>query len=233
MKPLTLTSFIALTLALPAQAVIYSGSLVSGAGLTGTEQWSSDASLSWTVTDEDPGGAWLYSYTLVVANKDISHVTFEVSDTFELSNITGDVGDPGNILDGGSLDTYGPGLHGNSDPGIPDTLQGIKFNTTGNTTNLSWSIYSDRVPVWGDFYAKDGKSGGPGGGNDVYLYNTGFTAGDTDPDAPAADGSVDNHILRPDSLSDPEGPSIPEPQTTLLGMIGLMMIFRRRSRDMS
>lgn len=231
MKTLLTTCFAALSITLPCQAVTYSGSLTSGAGLTGTEQWSTGAVLSWTVTDEDPGGPWLYSYSLTVTDKDISHVAFEVSQTFELSNIIGSINDPGNVLDDGALDLYGPGLHGNSDPGIPDTMHGIKLNTTADTTSVSWSIYSDRVPVWGDFYAKDGKSGGQGGGGDVYLFNDGFTAADTDPGAPAGNGSVNSHILVPDSLSDPEGPGIPEPQTALLGLIGILAILRRRYRN--
>lgn len=217
-------------ISIPAQGVIYTGSLTSGAGLTGTEQWSTGASLSWVVTDET-SSPWSYTYTLTVASKDISHVSLEVSDTFELSNLL-NVSDPGNILDDGALDIYGPGLHGNSDPGIPDTMNGIKFNTTDDTTSLTWSVESDRIPVWGDFYAKDGKSGGQGGGNDVYLFNTGFTAADTDPNDAPANGSVDNHILVPDSITDdPEGPGIPEPSTSLLGLIGCMMIFRRRTRN--
>ncbi len=217
------------------QAVIYSGSLSSdGAGtdgtLFGTEQWASGALFSWSASDEEANcPSWYYSYTLTVLGKDISHVTTEVSDEFTLANLLNGINDPGSILTGGSLDVYGPGLHGSSDPDIPDRLYGIKVDTTGDTKSISWSFCSNRVPVWGDMYAKDGKTGG----NDVYLYNTGFTAGDTDPDIlinPAANGSVDNHILVPDSIDDPEGPPIPEPSTSLLGIIGLIMILRRRMK---
>lgn len=241
MKTPFTTTLMALAISIStSQAVIYSGSLSSsGVGtdgtLTGTEQWASDATFSWTVSDEEADcNGWHYSYTLTVLGKDISHVTTEVSSTFELSNLLGPIDDPGNILTDGSLDLYGPGLHGGSDPGIPAGMKGIKVDTTDDTKSITWSFCSDRVPVWGDMYAKDGKSGG----NDVYLYNTGFNANgpggtDTDPDIgvnPAASGSVQNHILVPDSLSDPEGPGIPEPSTSLLGVVGLMMILRRRFR---
>ena len=67
------------------------------------------------------------------------------------------------------------------------------------------NFYSDRVPVWGDFYAK--------GGRDSYLYNAGYLA--ADPLAPAASGSLNNHILRPDSVV------IPVPSAVLLSSIGL------------
>lgn len=210
------------------QAVIYSGSLSSsGAGadgkLTGTEQWASGATFSWSASNEEPNcTSWYYSYTLTVLGKDISHVTTEVSEEFTLANLLSGINDPGNILGSAQLDYYGPGLHGSSDPGIPGELYGIKVDTTGNTKSVSWSFCSNRVPVWGDMYAKDGKTGG----NDVYLYNFGFT--DPDPADPAANGSVEHHILVPDSIDDPEGPPIPEPSTGLLGIIGLMMILRRR-----
>lgn len=247
MKTPIMTTLMALALSITtSQAVIYSGLLTStglGAGvhgtLTGTEQWSSGASFSWSVSDEEVGcDGWYYTYTLTVASKAISHATTEVSDTFELSNLLGSINDPGGNLSDGALDIYGPGLHGNSNPGIPANMKGIKVDTSGDPLSITWSFCSDRVPVWGDMYAKDGKSGGPGGGNDVYLYNSGYNSNgpggtDTDPDIlanPAASGSVNNHILVPNSISDPQGPPIPEPSTAVLGVIGLVMVLWRRRK---
>ncbi|MHB1191090.1 MAG: PEP-CTERM sorting domain-containing protein, partial [Armatimonadota bacterium] len=87
-------------------------------------------------------------------------------------------------------------------------------------TVLALNFRSDRAPVWGDFYAKDGKTDG------VYntLYNSGFA--DDDPIAPATNGSLDGHLLRPDTTSDP----VPEPGT-LVGFItlgGSLLAMRRR-----
>lgn len=218
-------------------AVIHSGSLGSPGALLldgttpdgtlfGTEEWQTGATFTWSASNEESGcDSWYYTYTLRVLGKDISHATTEVSSTFEASNLLGDINDPGNILSDGSLDLYGPGLHGSSDPSIPDNMYGIKVDTTGDTKIITWSLCSNRVPVWGDMYAKDGKSKGA----DVYLYNTGFTANDVDPTDPASSGSVNNHILVPNSIGDdPEGPGIPEPSTAVLGAVGLLLILRRR-----
>jgi hypothetical protein len=216
-------------------AVIYSGSLSStGAGadgsLTGTEEWAENALFSWSASDQEEGcNGWYYTYTLKVAGKDISHVTTEVSSNFTLDNLIGNIDDPGSILTGGSLDLYGPGINGSSDPGIPDDIYGIKVDTQGDTKEITWSLCSDRVPVWGDMYAKDGKTGG----DSVYLFNAGFTDPDTDPDPeinPAGNGSFEDHILVPDSIPDDPGPNVPEPSTGMLGAIGLMLILRRRNR---
>ena len=208
----------------PAYAAVYSGSLSSGAGLTGFEAWEAGASLSWTVSDEvqDCAG-WNYSYELTVVGKDISHAIIEVSDIFDQDNILATGG-------GGTytLDDYGPGLQGSSNPGMPSNMRGIKIDVVGDTKSLSWSFCSDIAPVWGDFYAKDGKDGG----DNVYVYNTGFNDVDpTSPVDPNIEGYVEvlNHIIVPDSIPDDPGPNVlPEPGTAILGAIGLMLIFRRR-----
>ena len=220
----------ALSLAtMPAHAVIYSGSLTSGAGLTGNGAWANDSSLSWTVSDEEQGcDGWNYSYNLTVAGKDISHAIIEVSDIFDQSNILGTGG--GGIY---TLDNYSPDDQGASNPGMPSALRGIKIDVIGDTKSLSWSFCSDIAPVWGDFYAKDGKE--ESGTVEVYIYNTGFS--DDDPLEPVSDGSLNNHIIVPDSLPDPppddpgEPPVIiPEPGIAMLGTIGLMLILRRRKQ---
>lgn len=239
MKPPIIKTLMALALSMAtAHAVIYSGTLSSsGLGadglLTGTEAWENDALFSWSASDQEANcDGWYYTYQLTVTGKDISHVTTEVSNTFELSNLIGNIVDPGDILSEGSLDHYGPGLHGSSDPNIPAGLYGIKVDTQGDTKSITWSFCSDRVPVWGDMYAKDGKTGG----EDVYLFNKGFNSNgpestDTDPTDPASNGSIQNHILVPDSISDDPGPTpFPEPSTGMLGALGLMMIIRRRNR---
>lgn len=245
MKPPIIKTLTALALSMATtHAVIYSGSLnSSGLGadgiLTGTEEWATNALFSWSVSDEQAGcDGWYYTYTLKVEEKDISHVATEVSSTFKLEHLIGDIVDPGGILTEGALALYGPDLNDNSDPGIPDDMYGIKVDTQGDTKEITWSLCSSRVPVWGDMYAKDGKIGGSDS-EDVYLYNVGFTAGDTDPNDPGneahnvRDGSVDFHILVPDSITvppDDPGPNAPEPSTGMLGAIGLMLILRRRNK---
>lgn len=190
-------------------AEIYSGSLTSDDdGLDGIGLWADPGStLSWTVT-ENPGISWHYEYTLTVASKDISHILFEVSDAFA-------AGDYSNASHGNdAIGDYGTD---NGNPDIPSTVHGLKFDETEGTT-LIISFDSIRVPVWGDFYAKDGKQAG----DIVQLWNTGLTAADTDPtDAPAS-GTVSNHVLVPDTY-------VPEPVTmSILAFGGLALLCRRR-----
>jgi hypothetical protein len=72
------------------------------------------------------------------------------------------------------------------------------------------------VPVWGDFYAKCGAH------PPNQIWNMGITL--PDPMAPAANGSIDNHILVPDSYN------IPEPATFVLLLIGTVLGTHKRRR---
>jgi len=233
MRTPILTTLMALALSITtSQAIsIHTGSLSSGAGLTGTpnSNWAVGSEFSWVVTEE-PGTGWNYSYTLTVTGKDISHIVTEVSDTFETSNVLGAFVGNGvfelkSLAENGNQ--YDPG---SSNPGIPGSFSGIKVDTNGDVQMFTWSFSSNRVPVWGDFHAKSGGRQG----EEVYLFNDGFTGPvDSDPDMlvnPADSGSVDNHILVPNSVTDPEGPGIPEPSTSMLGALGLVLILRRRLR---
>lgn len=197
-----------------AQAAMYEGSLSYGSGLYATENWAnSNTKLSWTVTDEDPdapaGYQWKYTYILSVPGKDISHFIVEASDgenPFTEANLTDVTGTKKY-----EVDLFTPD---NSNPDMPGDLYGVKFDNLKDT-DVTITFYSDRDPVWGDMYAKDGKNKK----KDVLMYNTGFSA--ADPVAPAASGSRDGHLLRPDS--------IPEPGLmTLLAVGGFGLLMRRR-----
>lgn len=193
----------------------FSGSLVGdGGGFIGTEQWDSASStFSWEVTDNGDD-TWHYKYELSVPSKDISHLTIEVSDVFTIDDYVGN--------DNPELGWYGPGENGNSDFGIPGYVYGLKFNTTTDITTMVIEFDSPKDPVWGDFFAIDGKTPDA----EVYAYNEGFGASpnpfedDDDPlDAPS-NGSVDFHILVPDSDGPPGGPVIPAPAAALLATLG-------------
>jgi hypothetical protein len=189
---------------------MYTGTLTSGSGLIGFGGWSTGASLTWTVDDTTAPGLWHYQYELTVANKDISHLIVETSLTFvdepALTNLfnlswTG----------GYDVDTFGD----SGDPGISyGDIYGLKIDNV-STKDLLVTFDSDRVPVWGDFYAKDGTDNlGGGVKEDVYLYNDGFFA--VDPIAPLANGPLNGHLLVPDTVS-----VVPVPGAVLLGALGL------------
>ena len=130
----------------------FSGNLFSdGGGFFATEDWDSASStFSWEVTDN--GNTWHYKYELSVPRKDISHLTIEVSDAFTINDYIGS--------DNPELAWYGPGVNGTSDFGIPGYLYGLKFEPTNDITKMVIEFDSPKDPVWGDFFARDGKNSG-------------------------------------------------------------------------
>lgn len=205
-----LTLSAALLLTATAHGVSYHGSLSgAGGGITATAAWNSGGTvIEWWVVDENDGasaGKWKYTYEFTVPAKDISHINIEVSDTFTVDLLSPKPA-------GTSVDDFGN--EGGSSPGIPEEFHAIKFDGV-NTKAWSVTFETSRNPIWGDFYAKDGKDQGV----DVYAYNDGFGSPDSDPDPfafPAASGSVQFHLLVPDTLDigqPPDDPVIPEPMT--------------------
>lgn len=203
-------------------APTYSGILTGdGGGITATEDWDSPiTSLSWEVTD-NMDGSWNYAYVYTVPRKGLSHLILEVSDNFAIEDYLG-TGYP-------ELRLYCPDDPGKSNPGLPDDIYGLKFEIPDNGDVLKYSIEFDstRSPMWGDFYAKSGKTKG----NDVYAHNDGFTEDDTDPDI-RLKLVVDDHIMVPDTvIIPPPGPVIPSPAAMLLTALGtgVVAVCRQRS----
>ena len=223
---LTLTVVVVCLFAITSSALatpipMYSGTLTSGSGLFGTASWETDASLSYEVTSLD-GGLWKYQYTLTVADKGISHFIIETSPSFQETNIIGGI--PGGITSNVTLGEIElkTNTEQQGNPDIPESLYGIKFNLGEESTVVTMSLISDRVPVWGDFYAKGGKDGNGANKEDLTLYNTGFTAADPGL-APSA--NVTDHILVPDTDTTPEPATL-----AMLGLGGVMVLIRKRKR---
>ncbi len=192
----------------------YSGSLsTDDGGIEGTGIWVTEGvTISWSISG-DEAGPWLYEYVLVVPTGDVSHMILEVSDSFGEDDLLNEEGP----FHGFEIDTFVPGP---ANPELPSDMYGIKFD---NATELVFAVSfeSYRNPVWGDFYAKNGNVGGSGVNT---VWNSGLTDPDSDPVAKASDGSLDGHLLVPDTIN------IPEPATVLLLASGLLPVVWRSRR---
>lgn len=195
----------------------YTGTLSSvNGGLVGTGGWVADpahpVTFSWTVTqNQDLSWHYQYEFNSTDLQGEISHLVLETSLNFESSDIL----NPSSEVAGG-----GPQWNSsaNGNPNLPEPIFGIKFeNISGEVFTLDFD--SPRVPVWGDFFAKDGDQGGQ-------LWNAGLTL--VDPMAPPQNGSIDNHVLVPDSVVS----TIPAPGALVLGSLGAGLICWMRRRRM-
>ncbi len=207
-------------LLVPVGASAYYGMLMSSDfGILGGGNWieTGPTYIEWTVT-QNQDNTWHYDYNFGHPVGATSHWIIETSKGLTANDFMNVSGDIGPIDVGGH--TAGPG-----NPQMPDDIFGIKLDeTAGEVTHAEWDI--DRAPMWGDFYAKNGTAGGLGTN---LAWNAGFTANDTDPDAPPAGGSINYHILVPDTHNPP--PPIPEPSTLLLlgsGLLGTALVIRKR-----
>lgn len=222
MKLFRMVAVTALVIMSISGAFAYSGSLSTDlfGGLDGTGSWfCNGADISWNVT-QNKSGYWDYSYTLVTGKPSLSHFIVEVSPTFTSDN----------IFSTSRSFELGSFTEKNGNPNMPGTIYGLKFGGTESST-YTVSFTSDRAPVWGDFYAKSGKGGFQtvstlwNGDYNWYGY-CGLTKNDIDPTSPASNGSVDYHILVPDSVS-----VVPEPGSLLalgLGAAGICTFSLRR-----
>lgn len=187
------------------------------------------ASLQYGVTQN--GSLWTYSYIFTVPDlsKEISHVIIELSDGSKGANIDSFTPESDKL----ELGFYSSS---NGNPGMPDTgMYGLKWDLTEGAYVYSFSVTTDMSPMWGDFYAKDGRNNKVSGeeNSEVYAFNTGFgsnlylhNAWDSGP-IYGANGY--GRILVPNTA---EGNPVPIPSTMLLlgsGLFGLITLRKRFS----
>jgi hypothetical protein len=216
----TIACAILLGLALPAVSTPipvgigdWYGSRSVGSGVTAAGEWATSGfNVRWAI-DPAPGGLLRYQYWFtndagapLTANvkAGLSHWIFEVSPDFGTAVF---------IPDGWGYEGPKDWTEATGNPGMPAAgVFGIKPSIDGGY----YSFLTNRKPIWGDFYAKDG------GG--VYAYNTGFGT------EPAAGGPFTNWIAVPDTDTFTR---IPEPGTLGLvggGLLGMGWLVRRRRR---
>lgn len=174
-------------------------------GIHATQQWGTGSGfeISWKISIDNtqPGFPVHYIYTLSNASggdlpKDISHFIVQISQNATINDFVFATPPEENPQ------TY---TSGNGNPGIPGPIYGLKFNPTGDASQMQVEFWSTRDPVWGNFYAKDG--GGTNPNTAVFAYNTGFL---TDP-ATVSNGDYTMWIPVPDSSV-----HVPEPATMLI-----------------
>ncbi|MCX5660981.1 MAG: hypothetical protein NTW19_14850 [Planctomycetota bacterium] len=204
----------------------FTGSRTTGAanGIVPGGIWSVNGLMfSWNISFDSGTNLYTYVYkisddassTTPIVMGGVSHLDLETSPTFTLANVkTGS-----DTVD--SLATFSSSGSGGSTPNMPAAgLYGIKFNFGG--LNPSYTLVTDRAPIWGDFYTKDGTAGGMGANT---AWNTGFGT-----DATASTTDFTYWVPTPDTIS-----SIPVPVpaaawmgVVTMGLAGLVGAARSR-----
>ncbi len=205
---------------------VFTGSLNSPSSnglVTGGVSWATGEEgfmVKWTVS-QNPDYSWHYKYEFFDEDGEdlsmlVSHFIITVSEGIgydEIYNLSNDVAEL-------SISTFGPSP---SNPNFPvgQTMYGAKFDL-GNAQLLA-EFDSTRVPMWGDFYAKDG------GNPKNYAYNVDFGVDAVNyadfTSAPVdAGGNVLAKVLVPDTET-----QVPEPATLLILSLGGVLLSRKTS----
>ena len=129
-----------------------SGTYTSDSGIRGYNEWSTDVTFAWEVTN-NTDGTYTYKYNWTTARKDLSHLNIQVSENFSIADVINWSVAPANVK------TYeiGANFDGN-------TWNAFKFDDLGDALSYTLTLTTNRMPMDGNFYAKDGKN--------TYAHNT-------------------------------------------------------------
>ncbi|MCD6174314.1 MAG: PEP-CTERM sorting domain-containing protein [Planctomycetes bacterium] len=189
--------------------------------LTASGDWLADGfTVAWDISPKGDG-TWHYEYDFTKSDgspltKDMSHFIIQVSENFTCEDIFN--GSDGGIIVGPEWSKIDK-----SNPGIPDLVWGVKID--GLEQN-SFSFDSTRAPMWGDFYAKDGKAST--GDVKNYVHNSSFGKEVDNVNDYGADNAIGvdpdqtplHKILVPDT--------IPEPATMFILGLGSVLLRKRK-----
>jgi hypothetical protein len=198
-------------------------------GIKGTDGWSGVSNpgfrLEWDIDWKGTPGSSPLIYTYYISgaaskttelSKGLSHIIMQLSDDASLGYFTVSSNDGLGDVEGPK--TFEPTGDNKPNPYMPANLYGIKVDTPkGDWTKYSFSIETNRLPVWGSFYAVDGQV------DEVWAtaINTGFTATKT---RPANISEIADYVAVPNSV-------VPLPGAVLLlgaGLVRLVAYARRR-----
>ncbi|MCE5276597.1 MAG: PEP-CTERM sorting domain-containing protein [Planctomycetaceae bacterium] len=156
-------------------------------GLSGAGGWADGpASIEWTVSQLSSGN-WRYTYVLTVPSGKAGRVILETSPALKGEDITTFASSP--MASSNEVTRF------NSLPHLSQHIYALATTPNARAAKVMISFETAAPPTWGDFQVQ-GPEEDPGSA----LWNTGFAPGpgpESDPVAPAASGSIDNHILVP------------------------------------
>ena len=177
----------------------------TGGGVYSTESWDTGGfSIDWVIvkTQDDH---WLYTYEINTPDKYISHFLLEVTEDSAFT-----------VYNTESGPDEAPRNYSESklNPLMPNSMYGIKFGYGGST--VTYVLETDRAPVYGVFYAKNGKK------NQDLMVSWSNALNYSDYKTNEA-LSINDFIVRPDS--EPNTPvNTPVPPTIILFASGFLFL---------